>query len=198
MTANTTQATVPVVDLHGRPLSPCSPEKAAQNLQDGLAIMDQGTLRLNYRPLAYRRIYREIRKRDGLLCAWCGGPGSTLDHVIPICWGGQTRPDNCAMSCRACNHARNNALPSTFIRWTGFRPTHPVIRYILEHEQEVLRAAEQSLAERPLATCVSREEAQVWVAFHNDAIERTRPTPPEQPQSRYKADGRVFHEVFVP
>ncbi|MDA8192394.1 MAG: HNH endonuclease [Thermaerobacter sp.] len=188
---------VPVVDLGGRPLTPCSPEKAEQNLRDGLATMADGVLRLNYRPLAYRRIYRMVRDRDGLTCAWCHGVGSTLDHVLPICWGGRTALNNCVMACRACNHARNNALPSHFLQWTGFRPEHPVIRYVLEHEDELLVRAEQSLRQRPIATCLSKEEAQIWVACHHGQWADARPAPPAKPFSRFRPD-QPFREVFVP
>jgi hypothetical protein len=190
---------VPVVDLGGRPLTPCSREKAEQNLRDGLATMDAaGVLHLNYRPLAHRRIYRQIQRRDGWVCAWCHGPGSTLDHVIPVCWGGQTTPNNCVIACRACNHSRNNALPTTFLRWTGFRPSHPVIRDVVAHEQEYLRRAEEALGARPLSSCVSREEAQVWVAFHVGQIDRVRPLPPEQPITHVRPEGRAFNQYFVP
>lgn len=190
---------VPVVDLGGRPLTPCSTEKAEQNIRDGLATLDaNGVLHLNYRPLAHRSIYRQVQRRDGLLCAWCGGPGSTLEHVIPICWGGQTTLDNCVIACRACNHSRNNALPSTFLQWTGFRPTHPVLRAIIDQEAQHLEAADHALASRPLSSCVTREEAQVWVAYHAQDIERVRPTPPEKPITRVKPDIRPFSQYFVP
>ncbi|NMP20976.1 HNH endonuclease [Sulfobacillus harzensis] len=190
---------VPVVDLGGRPLTPCSPEKAEQNLRDGLATMSEdGVLHLNYRPLAHRRIYRQVQKRDGWVCAWCGGPGSTLEHVIPICWGGQTSLDNCVIACRACNHSRNNALPSTFVRWTGFRPRHPVVRDILAHEEELLAKAQAALLTRPLSSCLSREEAQVWVAYHAPSSDWVRPDPPDEPITRLKPDMKPFGEYFVP
>jgi hypothetical protein len=187
-----------VVDLNGHPLSPCTPEKVEQNVRDGLAHFSDGILHLHYRPLAYRRVYRQVRRRDGWVCAWCGGPGSTLDHVIPICWGGQTTIDNCVIACRACNHSRNNALPSQFIRWTGLEPSHPVIQKILAREAYYLQQAEISLAERPLSACLSREEAQVWVAYRQGELDRVRPTPPEAPLSRLKGEGKLFGQYFVP
>lgn len=188
---------VPVVDLNGRPLTPCTPEKAEQNLKDGLAIMIDGVLRLNYRPLAYRRIYRLVRERDGFICAWCGGVGSTLDHVLPLCWGGRTHLNNCVIACRSCNHSRNNALPSQFVAWTGFHPTHPVIRYVLSHEDELVGRAEESLKMRPISTCLSKEEAQVWVSCHQGDGEPLRPHPPTEPFSRLRGDNR-FRELFLP
>lgn len=187
---------VPVVDLNGIPLSPCRPEKAEQNLRDGLARMENGTLRLNYRPLAYRKIYSAVRHRDGLICGWCGNAGSTLDHVIPVCWGGQTELKNCVMCCRACNHSRNNALPSTFIQWTGFRPKHPVITFILQNEGPLIGQAWALLHKKPIYACISKEEAQIWVALQNKTL--AQPEPPESPWSRLRTDSKDFFEIFVP
>ena len=190
---------IAVIDLKGIPLTPCSPQKAAQNVADGLAVWaKEGVLRLNYQPLAYRRIYRQIQRRDGRRCGWCRESGTTLDHVIPLCRGGQTIPENCVIACRACNHSRNNALPSAFLRWTGFKPIHPVIRHIVAHEEEMLRLAEETLGSRPLSSCVSREEAQVWIAYHSNPLERVRPNPLEEPFTKIKADSRAFSQFFTP
>lgn len=188
---------IPVMDLNGQPLTPCSPEKARQNLEDGLAIFADGVLHLNYRPLAYRRVYRLVRRRDGLTCAWCHGPGSTLEHVLPICRGGRTSLDNCVIACRSCNHSRNNALPSEFIAWTHFKPTHPVILRMLHHESEVLAEAAASLGERPIQSCLSKEEAQIWVAFRQAGY-RLQPPPPKPPATRIRLEAEPFTEIFLP
>jgi hypothetical protein len=189
---------VPVVDLKGQALTPCSWARAEQNLKDGLARLIDGVLHLNYLPLAYRKIYRMVRRRDGYVCAWCHGPGSTLEHVLPISWGGRTTLDNCVIACRACNHSRNNALPSQFIAWTGFQPTHPVILHILSDEASALRRARNSLGHRPIQSCASKEEAQIWVAFHQGAFDNTRPQPPQEPSSRIRTDSHPFLQFFVP
>ncbi|MCY0885107.1 MAG: HNH endonuclease [Firmicutes bacterium] len=193
------EALVPVVDPRGRPLTPCTVERARQNLEDGLATWEAGVLRLNYHPLAYRRVYRKVLKRDGYVCAWCGGVGSTLDHVIPLSWGGRTEPDNCVVACRACNHSRNNALPSRFAAMRGLRIRHPVILRVLAREDELVAEAERSLLSRPISTCVSREEAQVWLAYHQGHPERVHPEPPgEAPATRLKRGSRPFLTAFLP
>ena len=73
-----------------------------------------------------------------------------------------------------------------------------MVRSILRQEQELLRQAEASLERRPLSSCLSREEAQVWVAFHANHIERVRSAPPAEPASRLKLDAKPFGEYFVP
>lgn len=189
---------VPVVDLEGNRLTPCTPAKALQNLEDGLAWLEDGVLRLGYRPLAYRHILRRVRRRDGWVCAWCGDPGSTVDHVIPVCWGGRTRLDNCVVACRACNHSRNNALPSEFIARTGFQPTHPVILRIVAEEKKYLEKAARSLRHRPLASCLSKEEAQIWLLAHRDPAAPLSPEPAKPVLSRWKARPTPFPEVYLP
>ncbi|MCY0880807.1 MAG: HNH endonuclease [Firmicutes bacterium] len=189
---------VPVVDLYGRHLSPCSPEKAADNLRSGLAVLRGGILHLNYRPLAYRRIYQRVKERDGLVCAWCNGPGSTLEHVIPICWGGRTALDNCVIACRSCNHSRNNLLPSEFIEWTGFRPTHPVILRVLANESRLIKRSQTALRYRPLSSCVSKEEAQIWLMIHQNPRQALNPDTPERPVSKVRPDAKPFYQVFLP
>lgn len=75
---------------------------------------------------------------------------------------------------------------------------HRVIRRILADEPAALQRAEQSLMEKPLSDCLSREEAQVWIAFHANDIARVRPAPPESPITRLKTDARPFLDYFVP
>jgi hypothetical protein len=191
---------VPVVDLDGRPLTPCSPARAAQNVAEGLAVMRaDGTLWLRYRPLAYRRVFREVRRRDGLRCGWCGAAGSTLDHVIPVCWGGQARRDNCVVACRSCNHARNNLLPSRFREILGVDPRHPVIRRVLADEAALVAAADAAILTRAVETCRSKEEAQVWAAFHTGHADRINREPPRELVTRLKASNLEPHpRLYVP
>lgn len=40
-------------------------------------------------------------RRD--LCAYCNGPGGTLDHIIPLSGGGATDVDNLTGCCARCN-----------------------------------------------------------------------------------------------
>ncbi len=196
-TANAPKPTVPVRDPDGRALTPCSPEKAASNVADGLADLRDGVLHLRYRPLAYRRVFRRVLARDGLTCAWCGEPGSTLDHVIPVSYGGQAAVDNCVVACRACNHMRHNVLPSRFMAATGYEPTHPLILRVLAHETALVSATRRQLARRTVDTCRSKEEAQVWVDSRQPGA--TVPALSTEPQwsTRRRTKGTVL-EPYVP
>lgn len=49
----------------------------------------------------------------GCLCAYCGRPGDTLDHVRPRSRGGRTDQSNLVCCCAACNRAKGSTLDWT-------------------------------------------------------------------------------------
>lgn len=52
---------------------------------------------------------REIRKSwAGRPCAMCGGPADTIDHIVPLSFGGSNVPDNLQPACRSCNNKRQS------------------------------------------------------------------------------------------
>ncbi|HEY7814653.1 MAG TPA: HNH endonuclease [Nakamurella sp.] len=55
--------------------------------------------------------FRQIRLRDGRRCAYCGGPGDTVDHVVPQSRGGSGHWDNLVCACRACNNRKADRTP---------------------------------------------------------------------------------------
>lgn len=75
-------------------------------------------VRLNdYRHVQFRSAesrfpsYRQIRIRDGRRCAYCGGPGDTVDHVVPRSRGGSGHWDNLVCACRVCNNRKADRTP---------------------------------------------------------------------------------------
>lgn len=53
-------------------------------------------------------------ERDNFTCQYCGqhAPNVTLevDHIVPVCNGGEDSLDNLKTSCSACNGGKNAAL----------------------------------------------------------------------------------------
>lgn len=43
-------------------------------------------------------------------CDYCGGPGETLDHIVPLSRGGLHIPANLAPACLSCNSSKSNRL----------------------------------------------------------------------------------------
>lgn len=60
-----------------------------------------------------------LAKREGGLCALCGQPvdpqavgewAASVDHIIPLSFGGKRGMDNCQLAHTWCNHRRGNRL----------------------------------------------------------------------------------------
>ena len=58
---------------------------------------------------------KEVIKRDGLRCRYCGKELKEceiqIDHVIPFSKGGKTTIDNLVVSCQPCNRKKFNKNP---------------------------------------------------------------------------------------
>lgn len=78
---------------------------------------------------------REIWKRDGYKCQYCGikmkPDECTLDHIIPRAQGGQTTWENCVLACYECNSQKADRTPDEAFRpkdkekrklWRGTSP----------------------------------------------------------------------------
>jgi 5-methylcytosine-specific restriction endonuclease McrA len=72
---------------------------------------------------------RNIFKRDGYRCQYCGSqPGTgelSIDHVIPRSRGGGTSWENCVLACIDCNKTKGSRTPEEAamrLRKTPIRP----------------------------------------------------------------------------
>ncbi|MDI3317738.1 MAG: HNH endonuclease signature motif containing protein [Bacillota bacterium] len=120
--------TIRVLTSDGLKLDPCSRSTALQEVRLGRARWrGRSTIQLVYNPFVARRIRKQVLKRDHHRCAWCGGHGDTIDHLLPWSQGGLTTPDNCVCSCQECNGRRGDRSVEQFIADEGIRPTHPVV-----------------------------------------------------------------------
>lgn len=52
---------------------------------------------------------------EGLVCAYCGDPASTFDHVYPRSKGGRDDPRNLVPVCRPCNSAKSGKSLTTWM-----------------------------------------------------------------------------------
>ena len=82
-----------------------------------------------YIHVPYRRGTRVTRDgvltRDSYTCAYCGGHGDTLDHVIPESRGGLNTWDNLVTACAPCNGRKGNRTPAEAgmrLRWEPYEP----------------------------------------------------------------------------
>lgn len=82
-----------------------------------------------YIHVPYRRTNKVTRDgvlhRDGFTCAYCGGPGRTIDHVIPESRGGQNTWENLVAACAPCNGRKGNRTPAEAgmrLLWEPYEP----------------------------------------------------------------------------
>lgn len=47
-----------------------------------------------------------VLRRDRGTCAYCGGPATTVDHIVPKAHGGDDSLVNLIAACRSCNSSK--------------------------------------------------------------------------------------------
>ncbi|GAB3176738.1 5-methylcytosine-specific restriction endonuclease McrA [Micromonospora palomenae] len=53
-----------------------------------------------------------VLRRDDRCCAYCGGPASTIDHILPRSRGGRNTWKNTTAACYACNQRKGDRTPA--------------------------------------------------------------------------------------
>lgn len=75
---------------------------------------------------AWRALVARVLHRDGYRCAWCGGPATTGDHLVPLADGGaRLDPGNVVAACLSCNSRRGahtSRTPRPRVLWQGAGP----------------------------------------------------------------------------
>jgi len=77
-----------------------SRERSLERDASRRAVGHSGSERFTPEAVAERR-YIEALRRDP--CAYCGGPGGTLDHIVPTARGGADEWQNLTGACGYCN-----------------------------------------------------------------------------------------------
>jgi 5-methylcytosine-specific restriction endonuclease McrA len=52
-----------------------------------------------------------VLRRDARCCAYCGGPASTIDHILPRSRGGRNTWRNTTAACYECNQRKGDRTP---------------------------------------------------------------------------------------
>lgn len=68
---------------------------------------------------------RGVLRRDGHRCAYCGGHGTTIDHLTPQSRGGRNHWLNTVCACQSCNHRKADQTPSEAGMALGYPPRIP-------------------------------------------------------------------------
>lgn len=85
-------------------------------------------VRVHFRtPLDAQFLSRRVRERDGFICAWCGGEGTTNDHLLLRSHGGLDTMLNGVCCCKGCNQRRGS---TGLRRWVRDLPNRTEIRTV--------------------------------------------------------------------
>lgn len=133
------------------PLHRVSLRHAIRMLCRGVAEIHEAEPEIRYgpypRPIAVRLIQFVVTKwrytkgpawsrsgvlvRDNRTCGYCGGHGTTIDHIMPTSRGGQNSWTNTVASCNDCNQRKGNLLPreaKMTLRVKPYAPTWATLR----------------------------------------------------------------------
>lgn len=66
-----------------------------------------------------------VLARDRHRCAYCEGPATTIDHVLPRSRGGRNSWRNTVAACVTCNHLKGNRTPAEARMPLRHKPTVP-------------------------------------------------------------------------
>lgn len=114
----------------------------------------------------------EVFKRDGFKCLYCGrSPPAVLlhvDHIIPVCGGGDNSRDNLATSCDKCNLGKSGVSLTAVPKSLQDRAAESI-----EREKQVKALAKALLAEKTRVERDAWEVADLFVAhFQLDGIRK--------------------------
>lgn len=72
-----------------------------------------------------------LLRRDGHVCSYCLGRGSTVDHLLPVSRGGLSTWQNTVIACVPCNTKKSNRTPTEAHMALQRQPTVPTVQTAL-------------------------------------------------------------------
>lgn len=123
------QRSVKLVFMDKAELLHDNPEKVLRTVTEEYSYPSVIRLR-RYIRIPYSRIAlsrRNIMKRDGQTCQYCGIKGDlTLDHVMPRSRGGIDTWENLVTACNTCNVKKGNRTPDEANMPLKIKPYRPI------------------------------------------------------------------------
>lgn len=79
---------------------------------------------------AWRRLVAAVVAAARFRCAYCGLPGNTGDHVLPLSRGGRSELRNVVCACSRCNTSKGARTLSEWVE-SGLAPP-PAVRLLAQ------------------------------------------------------------------
>lgn len=127
-----------------------------------------------------KRLRFEVFKRDGFTCQYCGKQPPdvvlVIDHIVPVCEGGETTADNLITACEVCNQGKAGKV----LGQRQVRPDGDMM--YLETQQEIAELRRYQLARKERDEIIGeiiRDIRAAWPAWSgvnwSPGIETLRP-----------------------
>lgn len=68
-----------------------------------------------------------VLRRDSYICAFCSGPATTVDHIVPRSKGGESSWLNTISACKRCNEKKRDRTPKEAgmkLKFEAYVPSH--------------------------------------------------------------------------
>ena len=75
----------------------------------------ENRLTLNYKMARKNtRNFKIVLREDNFICQYCYEEGNTVDHIIPVCYGGNNNRENLVCACSTCNGLASSLIFTSF------------------------------------------------------------------------------------
>ena len=130
---------------------------------------------------------REIWRRDGERCVWCGGApwerDRTIEHLLPRSRGGTSASYNLLPACRACNRARRSQSVAAYARRRAQPEDHVQVEVLLEG---LTRLAELGSTSERRYGLRQAQAVRDWQASETAVAAHAAAHAPDQPAGRFE------------
>lgn len=79
---------------------------------------------------------------EGENCVYCGKPAETVDHIVPICKGGQDIVENLVPCCKSCNSSKTKKDLVDFLNDSFYMPTQNVDHDLVRKNEKLMAFVE--------------------------------------------------------
>ena len=139
-----------------------------QNIEGMERIREQNRLRQQK-----KRGMDKVKIDGKMICAYCGGEGTSIDHVIPKSKGGSDDTKNLVCSCLRCNMQKTNRDLDVFLN-DRIRQNEPVAVDSIINNPKLNCYVTYDKATNRFTKCESRSESRISHATDKKRIDKKR------------------------
>lgn len=109
-----------------------------QNVEGMARAREQAKIRMRN----FRARQRLGVTSEGENCVYCGKPAETVDHIVPICKGGQDIVENLVPCCKSCNSSKTKKDLVDFLNDSFYMPMQNVDHDLVRKNEKLMAFVE--------------------------------------------------------